>query len=202
MVSWNWGVLIFRGEQQAWRRKRTVVTNETNSQKRWLSGLLFPPHESDQEPAGKDDGIWKTSQWWSWGVLCWESRACCKMGGGTWVMGLTYRSINDGSWVPFLVWLPGELLLEPFNQYRFLSNGYLPIPGQQDKEIFHETMESMRIMGISHEEIHCESFWGDGGREQVLVDQPMILLAQHFACIACQAKCPGTSPPICDSITL
>ncbi|XP_039190920.1 myosin-10-like isoform X10 [Crotalus tigris] len=49
----------------------------------------------------------------------------------------------------------GELLLEPFNQYRFLSNGYLPIPGQQDKEIFHETMESMRIMGFSHEEIHC-----------------------------------------------
>ncbi|XP_070583654.1 myosin-10-like isoform X3 [Erythrolamprus reginae] len=49
----------------------------------------------------------------------------------------------------------GELLLEPFNQYRFLSNGYLPIPGQQDKEIFHDTMESMRIMGFSHEEIHC-----------------------------------------------
>uniref|UniRef100_A0A8C5WX37 Myosin motor domain-containing protein n=1 Tax=Laticauda laticaudata TaxID=8630 RepID=A0A8C5WX37_LATLA len=41
-----------------------------------------------------------------------------------------------------------DLLLEPFNQYRFLSNGYLPIPGQQDKEIFHETMESMRIMGM------------------------------------------------------
>lgn len=54
-----------------------------------------------------------------------------------------------------------ELLLEPFNQYRFLSNGYLPIPGQQDKEIFHETMESMRIMGISHEEIHCESSSGE-----------------------------------------
>ncbi|XP_016851550.2 myosin-10 isoform X3 [Anolis carolinensis] len=51
--------------------------------------------------------------------------------------------------------MKGELLLEPFNQYRFLSNGYLPIPGQQDKEIFHETMESMRIMGFSHEEIHC-----------------------------------------------
>ncbi|KAL7990070.1 hypothetical protein Chor_012736 [Crotalus horridus] len=48
----------------------------------------------------------------------------------------------------------GELLLEPFNQYRFLSNGYLPILGQQDKEIFHETMESMHIMGFSHEEIH------------------------------------------------
>uniref|UniRef100_A0A452IGJ1 Myosin heavy chain 14 n=1 Tax=Gopherus agassizii TaxID=38772 RepID=A0A452IGJ1_9SAUR len=47
-----------------------------------------------------------------------------------------------------------HLLLEPFNQYRFLSNGFLPIPGQQDKEIFQETMESMRIMGFSPEEIH------------------------------------------------
>ncbi|XP_048373048.1 myosin-10-like isoform X2 [Sphaerodactylus townsendi] len=51
--------------------------------------------------------------------------------------------------------MKAELLLEPFNQYRFLSNGYLPIPGQQDKEIFQETMESMRIMGFSLEEIHC-----------------------------------------------
>nr|XP_048688488.1 myosin-10-like isoform X2 [Caretta caretta] len=47
-----------------------------------------------------------------------------------------------------------ELLLEPFDQYRFLSNGFLPIPGQQDKEIFQETMESMGIMGFSPEEIH------------------------------------------------
>uniref|UniRef100_A0A670J7N6 Myosin heavy chain 14 n=1 Tax=Podarcis muralis TaxID=64176 RepID=A0A670J7N6_PODMU len=47
----------------------------------------------------------------------------------------------------------GELLLEPFNQYRFVSNGYLPIPGQQDKEIFHETMESMRIMGFSQQSL-------------------------------------------------
>ncbi|CAI9563745.1 unnamed protein product [Staurois parvus] len=46
-----------------------------------------------------------------------------------------------------------DLLLEGFNQYRFLSNGNVTIPGQQDKEIFHETMESMKIMGITHEEI-------------------------------------------------
>ncbi|XP_018415089.1 PREDICTED: myosin-10-like isoform X1 [Nanorana parkeri] len=46
-----------------------------------------------------------------------------------------------------------DLLLEGFNQYRFVSNGNVTIPGQQDKEIFHETMESMKIMGISHEEI-------------------------------------------------
>ncbi|KAE8593451.1 hypothetical protein XENTR_v10019141 [Xenopus tropicalis] len=46
-----------------------------------------------------------------------------------------------------------DLLLEGFNQYRFLSNGNLPIPGQQDREIFQETMESMKIMGFNHEEI-------------------------------------------------
>ncbi|XP_018081713.1 myosin-10 isoform X7 [Xenopus laevis] len=46
-----------------------------------------------------------------------------------------------------------DLLLESFNQYRFLSNGNLPITGQQDRDIFQETMESMKIMGINHEEI-------------------------------------------------
>ncbi|XP_033826509.1 myosin-10 isoform X1 [Periophthalmus magnuspinnatus] len=48
-----------------------------------------------------------------------------------------------------------DLLLEGFNNYRFLSNGNLPIPGQQDKENFQETMEAMHIMGFSHEEIVC-----------------------------------------------
>ncbi|CAN2387925.1 Myosin N-terminal SH3-like domain [Pristimantis euphronides] len=46
-----------------------------------------------------------------------------------------------------------DLLLEDFSAYRFLSNGNITIPGQQDKEIFQETMESMKIMGINHEEI-------------------------------------------------
>lgn len=46
-----------------------------------------------------------------------------------------------------------DLLLEGFNNYRFLSNGNIPIPGQQDKDNFHETMEAMHIMSFSHEEI-------------------------------------------------
>ncbi|XP_075759577.1 myosin-10 isoform X1 [Pelodiscus sinensis] len=49
--------------------------------------------------------------------------------------------------------LKSDLLLEGFNNYRFLSNGYIPIPGQQDKDNFQETMEAMHIMGFSHEEI-------------------------------------------------
>uniref|UniRef100_A0A8D3CIA1 Myosin-10-like n=1 Tax=Scophthalmus maximus TaxID=52904 RepID=A0A8D3CIA1_SCOMX len=46
-----------------------------------------------------------------------------------------------------------DLLLEGFNNYRFLSNGNIPIPGQQDKDNFQETMEAMHIMSFSHEEI-------------------------------------------------
>ncbi|XP_051940753.1 myosin-10 isoform X2 [Hippocampus zosterae] len=49
--------------------------------------------------------------------------------------------------------LKSDLLLEGFNNYRFLSNGNIPIPGQQDKDNFHETMEAMHIMSFSHEEI-------------------------------------------------
>uniref|UniRef100_H2RW08 Myosin heavy chain 10 n=1 Tax=Takifugu rubripes TaxID=31033 RepID=H2RW08_TAKRU len=46
-----------------------------------------------------------------------------------------------------------DLLLEGFNSYRFLSNGNIPIPGQQDKDNFQETLDAMRIMSFSHEEI-------------------------------------------------
>lgn len=45
-----------------------------------------------------------------------------------------------------------DLLLEPYNKYRFLSNGLVTIPGQQDKDMFQETMEAMRIMGIPEDE--------------------------------------------------
>ncbi|XP_052455090.1 myosin-10 isoform X2 [Carassius gibelio] len=46
-----------------------------------------------------------------------------------------------------------DLLLEGFNNYRFLSNGNISIPGQQDKDNFQETMEAMHIMSFSHDEI-------------------------------------------------
>ncbi|NWX83723.1 MYH9 protein, partial [Nothoprocta ornata] len=48
--------------------------------------------------------------------------------------------------------LKTDLLLEPYNKYRFLSNGHVTIPGQQDKDMFVETMEAMKIMGIPDEE--------------------------------------------------
>jgi myosin protein heavy chain len=54
-----------------------------------------------------------------------------------------------------LCFLSADLLLEGFSNYRFLSNGYIPIPGQQDKDNFQETMEAMHIMGFSHEEVLC-----------------------------------------------
>ncbi|XP_061086020.1 myosin-10 isoform X4 [Conger conger] len=49
--------------------------------------------------------------------------------------------------------LKSDLLLEGLNSYRFLSNGNIPIPGQQDKDNFQETMEAMHIMSFSHDEI-------------------------------------------------
>ncbi|XP_026180145.1 myosin-11-like isoform X2 [Mastacembelus armatus] len=45
-----------------------------------------------------------------------------------------------------------ELLLEDFSKYRFLMEGHVEIPGQQDDEIFDETLEAMEIMGFTEEE--------------------------------------------------
>ncbi|XP_072319392.1 myosin-9-like isoform X2 [Eucyclogobius newberryi] len=48
--------------------------------------------------------------------------------------------------------LRAELCLESYDKYRFLSNGNMTIPGQQDKDLFTETMEAFQIMGIPEEE--------------------------------------------------
>uniref|UniRef100_A0A673IK46 Myosin-11-like n=1 Tax=Sinocyclocheilus rhinocerous TaxID=307959 RepID=A0A673IK46_9TELE len=44
------------------------------------------------------------------------------------------------------------LLLENFNNYRFLSAGHVQITGNQDDEMYEETMEAMDIMGFTVEE--------------------------------------------------
>lgn len=46
-----------------------------------------------------------------------------------------------------------ELCLEDYSKYRFLSNGNVTLPGQQDKEMFTETMDGFQIMSIPEEEI-------------------------------------------------
>lgn len=48
--------------------------------------------------------------------------------------------------------MKNDLLLESFNSYTFLSNGFVPIPAAQDDEMFQETLEAMSIMGFSEEE--------------------------------------------------
>lgn len=45
-----------------------------------------------------------------------------------------------------------ELLLEDFSSYRFLVAGHVEIPGQEDDEMFNETLEAMEIMGFNEEE--------------------------------------------------
>ncbi|XP_077574335.1 myosin-9-like [Stigmatopora nigra] len=48
--------------------------------------------------------------------------------------------------------LRSELCLEDYSKYRFLSNGNVTIPGQQDKDMFVETMDAFQIMSIPEEE--------------------------------------------------
>lgn len=50
------------------------------------------------------------------------------------------------------VLLSDDLLLESFNNYRFLSAGHVQLPGQQDDEMYEETLEAMTIMGFTDEE--------------------------------------------------
>ncbi|XP_060947623.1 myosin-9a [Limanda limanda] len=45
-----------------------------------------------------------------------------------------------------------ELCLEDYSKYRFMSNGNVTIPGQQDKDMFTETMDAFQIMSIPEEE--------------------------------------------------
>ncbi|XP_011801897.1 PREDICTED: myosin-14 [Colobus angolensis palliatus] len=48
--------------------------------------------------------------------------------------------------------LKADLLLEPCSRYRFLTNGPSSSPGQE-RELFQETLESLRVLGFTHEEI-------------------------------------------------
>ncbi|XP_072471992.1 myosin-14 isoform X3 [Notamacropus eugenii] len=48
--------------------------------------------------------------------------------------------------------LKEDLLLQPCSEYRFLTNGPASSPGQE-RELFHETLESLRVLGFTHDEI-------------------------------------------------
>ncbi|KAM8934574.1 myosin-11 isoform 1-T1 [Pelodytes ibericus] len=45
-----------------------------------------------------------------------------------------------------------ELLLEGYGNYTFFSHGYVPVPAQDDGDMFQETLEAMGIMGFNEEE--------------------------------------------------
>lgn len=51
-----------------------------------------------------------------------------------------------------------ELLLGNADEYRFLTGGSIPVPGQSDSENFTQTMDSMAIMGFTAEESICKWF--------------------------------------------
>lgn len=50
-----------------------------------------------------------------------------------------------------------DLLLGTADEYRFLSGGSIPVPGQSDSENFTQTMDSMAIMGFNPEELLCKT---------------------------------------------
>ncbi|KAG7273095.1 hypothetical protein CRUP_024825 [Coryphaenoides rupestris] len=45
-----------------------------------------------------------------------------------------------------------ELLLEDFSSYRFLMAGHVEIPGQEDDQMFEETLEAMEVLDFTEEE--------------------------------------------------
>lgn len=57
----------------------------------------------------------------------------------------------------FVFWFLEELLLGSVDEYRFLTCGSIPVPGQSDSENFTQTMDSMAIMGFTPEENICKS---------------------------------------------
>lgn len=44
--------------------------------------------------------------------------------------------------------------LEDIKKYRFMSNGYIPLPGVDDVQEFHNTIRAMKIMNFDDEEVH------------------------------------------------
>lgn len=51
-----------------------------------------------------------------------------------------------------MLYISEELLLESFSNYRFLSSGHVRVTGQEDDDLYEETMEAMKIMGFTDEE--------------------------------------------------
>ena len=43
-------------------------------------------------------------------------------------------------------------LMDDIKNYRYLSNGAMPVPGTDDKEMYRQLLEAMDIMGISQDE--------------------------------------------------
>ncbi|MED6244107.1 hypothetical protein ATANTOWER_019767 [Ataeniobius toweri] len=59
-----------------------------------------------------------------------------------------------------------DLLLGSADEYRFLSGGSIPVPGQSDSENFMQTMDSVAIMGFTPEESVCKQ---EAGREHAML---------------------------------
>lgn len=72
-----------------------------------------------------------------------------------------------------------DLLLGTADEYRFLTGGSIPVPGQSDSENFTQTMDSMGIMGFTPEEKLCKR--GNNG-EPSLCSASLIPAINAFSC--------------------
>jgi myosin heavy subunit len=45
-----------------------------------------------------------------------------------------------------------EFLIEDFRNYRYLTHGNVPVPGQDDAELYKQLQDAMNIMGFTTEE--------------------------------------------------
>lgn len=71
------------------------------------------------------------------------------------------------------------------DQYRFLSGGSIPVPGQSDSENFTQTMDSMGIMGFNAEEKLCK------GDDRSAREAPALV----FSCLVKNQCCHHLPPP-------
>ncbi|MEQ2211383.1 hypothetical protein XENOCAPTIV_028863 [Xenoophorus captivus] len=81
-----------------------------------------------------------------------------------------------------------DLLLGSADEYRFLSGGSIPVPGQSDSENFTQTMDSVAIMGFTPEESVCkQEAGGEHGRKQML---SCIIAIKNPLCSLCVTPLP------------
>lgn len=57
----------------------------------------------------------------------------------------------------FLLLFTEDFLLEDISKYKFMSAGNVHVPGLEDVQEFQTTVDAMKIMNISEDDVACKS---------------------------------------------